>query len=476
MKYLILLIISLSVLPSLKAQRPDTLLHLQQELPTNDAWWQWLGDDTLRLLIDKAMRNNYDLQNAIKNIGIARSRLRVQRGSYFPTLTAASQYAPEKSSLGIDHTEIYSHIGQATLEMNWEIDVFGSIRKNVKAQKEYYLASQEDYRGVMVSLAAEVATAYIQLRTYQKLLEVAHHNLQSQEDILKLNEAKFEAGLASKLAVAQSRGLWLQTKATLPGLEASINEQANTLAVLTGEFSDSLRQMLLTDRPLPEGTAIPVEGIPTELIRRRPDIRSSERQMDALAAAAGASRADWWPKFYVNGVFGFGNDYYKHFFRRKNMTWQISPSVQWTIFSGRKQVETTRIARLQLDEGINNYNQTLLTALQEVDNAIVSYNKSLQQLEANRQALEQIRLTLEYAMDLYQKGLADYLTVLDSQRNVVTYENTLVNTQSASLLYLVQLYRALGGGSPTAPLDKEKLNKEIKEKSQPLTSPVSLSE
>lgn len=169
--------------------------------------------------------------------------------------------------------------------------------------------------------------------------------------------------------------------------------------------------------------------------------------MDALAAAAGASRADWWPKFYVTGAFGFGNEYYKHFFRKENMTWQISPSVKWTIFSGRQLVESARVARLQLDEGINSYNQTMLTALQEVDDAIYSYNKSLQQLDADRQAVEQIRLTLEYAMDLYQKGLSDYQTVLDSQRNVFTYENLVVNAHSEALLNMIRLYKALGGGT-----------------------------
>lgn len=241
MKFLIIVYFLLSLPVLQAAAQQDSTLNLQQELPSNDRWWQLFGDTTLTLLIEKAVVNNYDLQNAIKNIEIAKSRLRVQRGNYFPSISASTQYSPEKSSLGIDRTELYSRVGQAGLEMNWEIDVFGSIRKGVKAQKEYYLASLEDYRGVMVSLAAEVATAYIRLRSYQQQLDVARHNLESQEEILKLNEAKLQAGLASRLTVAQARGLLLQTKATLPGLESSIYEQTNMLTVLTGEYSDSLR-------------------------------------------------------------------------------------------------------------------------------------------------------------------------------------------------------------------------------------------
>lgn len=433
------------LLSQLFAQQ-DSVINLQQQLPSNDSWWQLFGDSTLTRLINTAVTHNYDLLNAIKNIEMARSKVRIEKSHYFPTLEASIQYSPQKSSLGIDHSDSYSRIGQSGLSMNWEIDVFGSIRKNVKAQKEYYLASQEDYRSVMVSLAAEIATAYIQLRTYQQQLEVARHNLQSQEEILQLNEAKLKAGLTSRLTVAQARGLWLQTKATLPAIESSVYEQANLLLVLSGEYSDSLRQELLYPKPLPPNKDFLIDGIPADLIRRRPDVRAAERQMDALAAATGASRADWWPKFYLTGAFGYGNGYFEHFFKKENMTWQISPSVKWTIFSGRQIAENIRIARLQLDEGINTYNQTILTALQEVANTIYIYNKSLQQLQADRQALEQIQLTLEYAMDLYQKGLSDYQSVLDSQRNVLTYENQLVTAHSTTLLYLIQLYKALGGG------------------------------
>lgn len=441
---LIIFLLSICLLPHLNAQR-DTIQNLQL-LPSDDPWWQMFGDATLTLLIDKSVANNYNLQNAIKNIEIARTRMRLQQAGFFPSITASAQYSPEKSSLGINQVDMYRHVGQAQLEMNWELDVFGNIRKNVKAQKEYFLASQEDYRGVMVSLAAEVATAYIQLRTYQQQLEVAKLNVKSQEEILQINDAKLKVGLASSLVVAQSKSLLLQTKATIPGIQASIYSQANTLSVLTGEYSDSLRNVLLQPDSLPQNTGIFMEGIPAELIRRRPDVRSAERTVEALAAAAGATRADWWPKFYLTGAFGFGNEYFKHFFREENMTWQISPSIKWTIFSGRKIAENVRLARLQLDEEINNFNQTMLSALQEIDDAIFTYNQSIRQLNADRQAMEQIRLTLQYAVDLYQRGLADYQSVLDSQRNVFDYEITLVNAESATLINLIQLYRAVGGG------------------------------
>lgn len=444
--HLLLIALLLWCNPGVNAQTDSLPPNLQQSLPTTDHWWQMFGDSMLDNLLRKAVANNYDLTNAIKNIEIAKSHLRVSKGAYYPEISASASYSPEKSSLGIEHIDEYTRVGQAALSMNWEIDIFGSIRKNVKAQKQYYLASQEEYRGVMVSITAQIASAYIQLRAYQQQLQVAQKNLGSQAEILKINEALLQAGLASRLTVAQSKGLLLQTKATIPGIEAAIYSQVNTIAVLAGEYSDSLRASLLTVRPLPPNKEIIVAEIPTDLIRRRPDIRAAERTMDALAATAGASRADWWPKFYLTGSFGYGSDYFKNMLKKENMAWQISPAIKWTIFSGRQVTETARIARLQLDQGINNYNNTLLIALQEVDDAIISYNRSLQQLDANRQALIQIQQTLEFAIDLYKKGLVDYQNVLDSQRNLLNYENTLVTSQSSTLLYMIQLYKALGGG------------------------------
>lgn len=311
MKHILLYsLITLLIFARATAQQ-DSILQLSQPHPGNDSWWAMFHDPTLLFLIDKAMLNNYDIRNAVKNIEIARTHLRIERSAFFPSLTATTEYAPGKTSAGIDYTDRYHRIGQASLEMNWELDVFGNIRKNVKAQKEYFLASQEDYRGVMVSLAAEVATAYIRLRTYQQQLEVTRQNLDSQEEILKINEARAQAGLTSQLAVAQSRGLLLQTRATIPRIEYSIHQQANLIGTLTGEYSDSLRMALLKTDSLPRVTATFVQGLPAELIRRRPDVRSAERQIDALAASAGASRADWWPKFYVSGAIGFGNENYK---------------------------------------------------------------------------------------------------------------------------------------------------------------------
>ncbi len=379
---------------------------------------------------------------------MAKSKLRVDRSPYYPSIDLTVNYAPEKSSLSADKKNIIERNGTATLNLNWELDIFGRIRKESSSQKEFYLAAQEDYRGVMVSMAAQLSTAYINLRTAQKQLQVTQENLESQKKVMELTVSKFDVGLVSQLDVAQSKSLYLQTKASIPGIESSINEEINLISVLIGEHSDLLREKLLKAEPIPTNPRKAALGIPANLIRQRPDVRSAERTIDGLAAAVGASRADWWPKFLLTGFFGYSSEQFENFTDRDNMIWQIAPTMKWTIFSGRNLVESEKTAQLQLEEEINNYNQTLLTAIQEVDNAMVTYNKSLQQISAMKEAFQQSKLTLELAINLYKSGLTNYQNVLSSQVSLLNYENSLIQAQSISLRYLIQLYQALGGGWP----------------------------
>ena len=432
----------------IRSKQENENSNLQQPLPSQDEWWKLFKDPILDSLIIKAVNRNYDVRIAIRKIEMAKSKLRVDRSPYYPSIDLTVNYAPEKSSLSADKKNIIERNGTATLNLNWELDIFGRIRKESSSQKEFYLAAQEDYRGVMVSMSAQLSTAYINLRTAQKQLQVTQENLESQKKVMELTVSKFDVGLVSQLDVAQSKSLYLQTKASIPGIESSINEEINLISVLIGEHSDLLREKLLKAEPIPTNPRKAALGIPANLIRQRPDVRSAERTIDGLAAAVGASRADWWPKFLLTGFFGYSSEQFENFTDRDNMIWQIAPTMKWTIFSGRNLVESEKTAQLQLEEEINNYNQTLLTAIQEVDNAMVTYNKSLQQISAMKEAFQQSKLTLELAINLYKSGLTNYQNVLSSQVSLLNYENSLIQAQSISLRYLIQLYQALGGGWP----------------------------
>lgn len=321
----------------------------------------------------------------------------------------------------------------------------GSIRKRVKAQKENFAASKEEYTGVMISMAAEVASAYINLREFQQQLEVVKKNVASQEEVLKITEVRYNTGLVAKLDVAQAKSVLYSTRASIPQLEAGINQYITTLAVLLGMYPQEIRPVLETVGILPDYMEPIGVGMPVDLLLRRPDVRS-ERNVNAQAALLGASKADWLPKVFLKGSFGYAARDLKDLVKSKSMTYEIAPALSWTIFSGGQLVNATRLAKVQLDETINQFNQTVLTAVQETDNAMNAYRNSIKQIVALREVRNQGVETLKLSLELYKQGLSPFQNVLDAQRSLLSYENQLVQAEGSSLLQLITLYKALGGG------------------------------
>ena len=393
----------------------------QQILPVDDHWWKSFQDTKLDSLIALAVDRNYSVAMAINRIAAARANLWIERSNFFPSIGLNAGWTRQETSGNTSSLpQTTDHYYDASLSMSWELDIFGSIRKRVKAQKENFAASKEEYTGVMVSLAAEVASAYINLRELQQELEVVKKNSASQEEVLKITEVRYNTGLVAKLDVAQAKSVLYSTKASIPQLEAGINQYITTLAVLV--------------------------GMPVDLLLRRPDVRSAELSVNAQAALLGASKADWLPKVFLKGSFGYAARDLKDLTKSKSMTYEIAPSLNWTIFNGGQLVNATRLAKAQLDEAINQFNQTVLTAVQETDNAMNSYRNSIKQIVALREVRNQGIETLKLSLELYKQGLSPFQNVLDAQRSLLSYENQLVQAQGSSLLQLIALYKALGGG------------------------------
>ena len=330
--------------------------------------------------------------------------------------------------------------------MSWEADVFGSIRYRVKAQKETFAATKEDYHATMVSLCAQVASAYINLRELQQELLVVQKNCESQEAVLKITEVRYNTGLVSKLDVAQAKSVYYSTKASIPAIEAGIIQYMNALSVLLGLYPQELTPVLERIGALPDYMEPVGVGVPGNLLRRRPDVRGAERQVNAQAALLGASKADWMPKFLVNGSVGYASRNLKDFTDSNSLTYQLSPTISINLFQGAKLINATKLAKSQLNESVNQFNQTVLTAVQEVDNAMSAYRNSIKQIVALREVLNQGQQTLDLSLDLYKQGLSPFQNVLDAQRSLLSYENSLVQAKGNSLLYLIQMYQALGGG------------------------------
>ena len=349
----------------------------QQQLPVDDHWWKSFQDAKLDSLIALAVDRNYSVAMAINRIAAARANLWIERSNFLPSIGLNAGWTRQETSGNPSSLpQTTDHYYDASLSMSWELDIFGSIRKRVKAQKENFAASKEEYTGVMVSLAAEVASAYINLRELQQELEVVKKNSASQEEVLKITEVRYNTGLVAKLDVAQAKSVLYNTKASIPQLEAGINQYITTLAVSFGYAARDLKDLT----------------------------------------------------------------------KSKSMTYEIAPSLSWTIFNGGQLVNATQLAKAQLDEAINQFNQTVLTAVQETDNAMNGYRNSIKQIVALREVRNQGIETLKLSLELYKQGLSPFQNVLDAQRSLLSYENQLVQAQGSSLLQLIALYKALGGG------------------------------
>jgi len=343
----------------------------QQTLPVDDHWWKSFQDTKLDSLIALAVDRNYSVAMAINRIAAARANLWAERGNFFPSIGLNAGWTRQETSGNTSSLpQSTEHYYDAAVSMSWEIDVFGSIRKRVKAQKENFAASKEEYAAVMVSMAAEVASAYINLRELQQELEVVNKNVASQEEVLKITEVRYNTGLVAKLDVAQAKSVLYSTKASIPQLEAGINQYITTLAVLLGMYPQEIRPVLEITGTLPDYMEPIGVGMPVDLLLRRPDIRGAERSVNAQAALLGASKSDWLPKVFLKGSFGYAARDLNDLVKSKSMTYEIAPSLSWTIFSGGQLINATRLAKAQLDESINQFNQTVLTAVQETDNAM----------------------------------------------------------------------------------------------------------
>jgi NodT family efflux transporter outer membrane factor (OMF) lipoprotein len=229
-------------------------------------------------------------------------------------------------------------------------------------------------------------------------------------------------------------------------MESRIIGMMNTLAVLLGQMPQDVVKGLEMPAPLPEYMEVVGVDVPASLLRRRPDVRQAERQVDAQAALLGAAKRDWLPRIFLDGSIGYASSELSTLPRARSMTWQIAPTVSWTLFNGGQRTNIIGLNRAQLDEAVASYNLTVLQAMQEAASAMSAYTNSIKQIVATRQAFEQSRTALSLSLDLYKQGLTTFQSVLDAQRSLLSSEESLVQVRGGSLLSLVQLYQALGGG------------------------------
>lgn len=420
-----------------------------QTVPTDDAWWRSFGDAMLDSLIAIGIDRNYDIAMAARRIEIARQGVRRAQAAYYPSVTANAGWTRARSSGAVVSPEIdastSSYFGLG-IDMNWEIDLFGKITARTRQKKASFKASRAQYAAMAVSITSKIASAYMRLRTLQGEKAVLQEHISSQKRVVEITEARFEAGISSMLDVAQAKTTYLSTEASITTLNTDIATAINTIGVLTGMFPEQIHAMLDTPRELPDFHQIVAVGVPMELLRRRPDVVEAEYALAADAAALGIAKKDFLPTLSIAGSIGTQAHDAGDLFSDRSFTYSIAPTLSWTVFDGMARKAAVVSAREQMQVGIDNYNLTLLTAVQEVDNAMSQYVNSLHYIDLIEQVVEQAQKSFELSIDLYKKGLSSFINVSDAQIARLQYADELVSARGAALSALINLYQALGGG------------------------------
>ena len=426
-------------------------IYLTNNLTHYD-WWKRFEDQTLDSLITVALNNNHNLHSIEATLEKSRLLYQQSKSAFYPSLSLDAQYDLSETSLNYyeeTSSDQYRTNGYLNAGFNatWEIDVFGKNRDNVRANKKSYLATEAAYQDAILNLCAQVAIVYFNLRSYQQQLIVANQNITSEKNILDITIARYESGLGSQLDVSQAKSVYYNTLATVPKLDAYITQCINNLAVLLGTYPSDLTNAFNNVNELPNIRHLVNVGIPADVIRNRPDVRQAELNIEAQAASIGATKADFYPKFKITGSFGYLSHDLDKFFHNESQMFQLTPSISWNLFSGMEIRKATKIAEIALEENIDNYNNVILNAIQEVETEMSNYANALKTIEMGQMVVEQGNKTLELSIDLYKRGLGTFTNVLDAQRTVLSDQNYLVNAWNSALLALVRLYTALGGGN-----------------------------
>ena len=411
-------------------------------------WWTTFNDPMLSLLVDRAIQSNLDLKLAQARIRQARAARNVTAAGLGPTVNAGGTYTRSgsavKTSSGTENNT--SNLYRTGLDSAWEIDIFGGVRRSVEAADASVQAAVEDRRDVLVTLAAEVGLNYTDLRSFQQQIAIAQENLKAQRHTAEITRQRYQAGFVGALDVANSEAQVATTASQIPLLESFARQSIYSLSILLGREPSALLEELTPVADIPAAPPAAPVGVPADLLRRRPDIRRAEAQIHAATAQIGVATADLFPKFALSGSIGYQSNQFSLWVDWVNRFWSFGPSASWEIFASGAIRANIELQKAVQEQSLIAYQQTVLTALQDVENALVASTKEAQRREALAAAVDSNRKAVQYSLQLYTQGQIDFLNVLDSQRSLYVSQQALVQSTHDISTDLVALYKALGGG------------------------------
>ncbi|MFT9016778.1 MAG: efflux transporter outer membrane subunit [Acetobacter sp.] len=449
-------------------------------VPTQDepdpAWWSIFHDPELTALEERLSKQNLDVQQATEQFAVSRGQLVLAGAERFPELSAMGSYKRAQYS-SKELQRIIDRIGenaagsglgdmlsgqsssvsiplldqwQDGLSASWEVDLWGRVRRQYEAAKAYLEASEEERRGILVARQAELASDYVMLRTLQEQLRITTANRDLADAMLKLSTSRYKSGLVSDLDVESARSELERTSGLIPQYEQRIAMQINAINLLMGSPPGGLNGELQQTGAIPLLPPAAPLGLPSELARRRPDIRESEAELHAATAEVGQAEADFYPKVTIDASFGMQSFSFRDLGLWSARAWNVGPSITLPIFQGGRLTGQLQMKKASQKAAAVRYRKTVLNAWREVDNALTSYQAEQRR---NQNLVAQVAAdtrSLDLAQSQYRHGLQSYLYVLDTQRRLLQSQTQLADSTGTMSDNLVRLYNALGGGWQTA--------------------------
>lgn len=428
------------------------------------AWWASFNDPMLTSLLERGRSSNLDLRMAVLRIEEARAQRDVAAAAYWPTLSAESSYSRQRLSETTPTGSLFNSLGniklpggaaisipnpysqyQLSADASWEIDLFGRIRRALEVADASVQVSVEDQHAVLVSVLADIAQNYIELRGAQARLLIARENLTTIDELLDLTSQRRAAGLTTYIDVSNASAQASLTRAELPAFELQITQSINELSRLLGREPEALRAELDSAAPVPPLPAEVPIGVPADLARRRPDIREAEANLHAATAQSGVAVADLYPRLTLSAMGGFQSETASRLLEWASLFGSIGPTLQLPIFD-RGRWKTVRLYDVRAREAAAAYQLAVLKALHEVESAVAAFGADQERRSWLDATVAQNRETLTLSRQRYQSGLANFIDVLDAERTLQQNQLSLADSTTAVADDLVRLYRALGGG------------------------------
>lgn len=424
----------------------------------NVPWWELFKDEQLHQLITVALTENYDLRIAIERIEEARATYGIAKADFYPAISGnVTGGALNTSDSSLTHTQDNNTATKALFNLglgfSWELDFFGRIRRASEAEKATLMATEEARRAVAISLVSDVALAYVDLRSLDRRLGIARTTLISRKDQVEFAKTRFEGSVANEVDFRQAQAEQSRIESQVFGYESMVVQRENELSFLLGRNPAAIvRKGGVEDQPVPP--EVPA-GLPAALLERRPDVRKAEMELWSATARIGEARAMLYPRISLTGNLGLASSELSELVDPSSMAWNLFANLMQPIFEGHKNTSRVEMRESQQRQALYAYQRTLLNALREVEDALVAFKSAGQQRVSLRDRVTAEKKVLELSDLRYKGGVANYLEVLDSQRSLFDAEIAEATAANDHAQSLIRLYKALGGGWPTAPAKKE---------------------